>query len=252
MNLPTFNQFVIAWLILAVLLFPLLLKITAPYGRHIKKNWGPVINNRAGWIIMELPALLVFAYFFLIGNLGKNAISWIFFGFWILHYIHRVLIFPLNIKTKGKKMPVVIMFMAIFFNFVNGYINGYYLGSIKMFNEIDNVFIIRLIIGMLIFLSGLYINWHSDYYLLNLRKPGETDYKIPQKFMFKYVSCPNYFGEILEWTGFVTMTWSLPALAFLIWTAVNLIPRALSHHRWYKSNFEAYPINRKAIFPFIL
>jgi 3-oxo-5-alpha-steroid 4-dehydrogenase 1 len=247
-----FEYFVIAWMALGILIFPILLKITAPYGRHFNKKWGPIINNRAGWIIMESPALLAFGYFFLNSQMNKNPIVWIFFSFWIIHYIHRVLIFPLNIKTKGKKMPVVIMSMAIFFNLVNGYINGYYLGSIFTISGNYNYLILRVVIGALIFLTGLYINWHSDYYLLNLRKPGETDYKIPQKFMFKFVSCPNYFGEIIEWLGFVIMTWSLPAVAFLIWTAVNLIPRALSHHKWYKQYFADYPANRKAIFPFIL
>jgi 3-oxo-5-alpha-steroid 4-dehydrogenase 1 len=49
------------------------------------------------------------------------------------------------------------------------------------------------------------------------------------------------------------MAWNLPALSFAVWTAVNLIPRALDHHKWYKSYFkEEYPKQRKAVIPFLL
>jgi steroid 5-alpha reductase family enzyme len=70
--------------------------------------------------------------------------------------------------------------------------------------------------------------------------------------LFRYVSCPNFLGEILEWTGFAIMTWSPAALAFAVWTLVNLVPRALDHHNWYRSRFEDYPPGRKALIPFVL
>ena len=70
--------------------------------------------------------------------------------------------------------------------------------------------------------------------------------------MFRYVSCPNHFGEIVEWAGFAVMCWNLPALSFAVWTAGNLIPRALSHHRWYRERFPDYPPERKAVIPFVL
>ena len=91
----------------------------------------------------------------------------------------------------------------------------------------------------------------SDEILFNLRKENDG-YKIPQNFLYKYISCPNYFGEIIEWAGFAIMVWSLPALSFLLWTMFNLIPRAVAHHKWYHSKFSDYPKERKAVIPFIL
>jgi 3-oxo-5-alpha-steroid 4-dehydrogenase 1 len=63
------------------------------------------------------------------------------------------------------------------------------------------------------------------------------------------VSCPNHLGEIVQWFGFALMAWNLPALSFAVWTAANLIPRAVVHHRWYRAHFSEYPAGRRAVVP---
>lgn len=239
-----------SWIGLAILLFPILLRITAPYGRHTKSTWGPLVSNRWGWVIMELPALLIFPILFFVGDGPKTYVTWLFLGLWLLHYTNRTLVFPLRTRTKGKKMPLTIVLMAICFNGMNGYLNGYYMGFMADYGE-SYLADPRMMIGFAIFAVGLLINWQSDAILLNLRKPGETGYKIPKKGLFRYISCPNHLGEIIEWAGFAVMTWSLPTLSFALWTAVNLIPRALDHHRWYRKKFPDYPKERKAIIPFL-
>jgi steroid 5-alpha reductase family enzyme len=103
-----------------------------------------------------------------------------------------------------------------------------------------------------LFALGVYINIQSDNILLNLRKPGESGYKIPYGGMFRYVSSPNYLGEIIEWTGYALACWSLPALSFAVWTIANLVPRAIAHHRWYQRQFSDYPAERKALIPFVI
>ena len=52
------------------------------------------------------------------------------------------------------------------------------------------------------FRAGMWINIQSDGILRNLRKPGETNYKIPKGGLFRYVSGANFLGEIAEWSGF--------------------------------------------------
>ena len=54
----TFNIIVMSWTILGLAVLPILFFIKAPYGRHIKKEWKPLINNRLGWFIMELPSVV--------------------------------------------------------------------------------------------------------------------------------------------------------------------------------------------------
>ena len=145
-------------------------------------------------------------------------------------------------------MPLVIVGSAIFFNCMNAGLNGYFLAHFESYG-LDSFYQWNFILGLSLFILGFMINQKSDHILIHLRKPGETSYKIPTGFLFKYVSCPNLFGELVQWTGFVIMAWNLPALSFLIWTGANLLPRALGHHKWYKNHFPEYPKNRKTMIP---
>jgi hypothetical protein len=201
---------------------------------------------------MELPAFAVFGTFIILGRSNINQVIWIFFGFWIIHYFHRVFIFPFMIRTKGKKMPLIIVLFAIFFNCINGFINGYWFGFLSPPYPVSWLYDPRFIIGVIFFISGFILNKISDQTLLKLRSIKDTGYLIPRGGLFNYISCPNFFGEIIEWTGFAIMTWCLPGFSFAFWTAVNLIPRALDHHKWYKQTFPDYPPNRKAVIPFLL
>jgi hypothetical protein len=252
MTVENYYLFLWIWTAVAVVIFPLLLKVTAPYGRHSRKGWGPMIPNRLGWVVMELPSLILFVLFFWYGPNVQNHISLIFFLLYTLHYTNRSLIFPFRTHTGHKKMPLIITVFAIIFNLVNGSLNGYYFGSIAGEYGPDWIVDLRFIVGSVLFVSGAYINIRSDNILLSLRKNSSNGYAIPNGGFFRYVSCPNFFGEILEWGGFAVMTWSPAALAFFVWTIVNLIPRALDHHRWYRERFTNYPSQRKALFPYIL
>jgi len=246
-----FQAILLIWAGIAIGVFFLLLKITAPYGRHANANWGPLISNKWGWLFMELPVLIVLWLNLFPHFNSINPVSFIMIGLFCLHYVNRIFIFPFRIHTKGKKMPLIIMLSAVCFNLVNGFSIGYYFSHFAKYSG-DWFADPRFIIGIILFFSGLYINVKSDNLLIHLRKSGETDYKIPKGWLFEKISCPNLFGELLEWFGFAILCWNLPALVFLTWTAANLVPRALSHHRWYKEKFSNYPPGRKAMIPFFV
>jgi len=252
MNTFPFYLIVKIWIGIALIMIPILLSITAPYGRHSRRDWGPMIPNRLGWIIMELPSIIMFITFFLVGPNQMSIPLLIFFLLYVIHYTNRSIIFPLRTHTSRKLMPLLIVVLAIFFNLINGFLNGYYFGFITQGYSIEWLYDIRFILGFLMFMSGMIINLKYDNMLLALRKSSKNGYSIPTGGLFKYVSCPNFLGEILEWTGFAIMTWSPAALAFLIWTMVNLIPRAIDHHKWYRGRFEEYPAERKALIPYLL
>lgn len=240
------EKLIIYWIALGLVIFPINLIFKAPYGRHSSKKWGIMIDNRLGWIIMELPALVLCPFVYFLFESTYN-LSLLFISIWILHYFNRTIIYPLRIKTKGKKMPLTIACSAFFFNVINGFFNGYFIALINI--EFLNYLLIYF--GLFLFLVGFFINVYSDNKLIKLRRNNEG-YQIPNGGFFNYISCPNFFGEIIEWLGFSIMTFNLASLSFLIWTCCNLVPRSLAHHKWYLNKFEKYPKNRKAIFPFLL
>ena len=92
-------------------------------------------------------------------------------------FIYRSCIYPF-LMIGGKPTPVYIMSLALLFCTVNGYIQAR--GAVLFSTYPDNWFtVVRLVVGLCLFWLGLGINIHSDHVLRNLRKPGETGYKIP-------------------------------------------------------------------------
>ena len=246
MTLETFNTICFIWGIVAVLTFVLLQFVSAPYGRHIRKGWGPEISNKLGWLIMEFPSFGIILYFFI--NSNQSNYAGLLSLLWLFHYFNRTFIFPFRIRTNGKKIPIIIVLSAIFFNCINAGLNGFFFSTFETYTE-NSFFNWNFFMGISFFIVGFLVNQISDYKLINLRKPGELGYKIPKGFLFNSVSCPNLLGELIQWLGFAIMAWNFPATSFLVWTAANLIPRAIGHHNWYKKHFDDYPKNRGALLP---
>jgi len=252
MNEVTLHYWV-AWGLIAValLVFVSLFFVVAPYGRHTRAGWGVMISNRAGWMLMESPAALAFACIYALGAHALEPVPLALAAMWLTHYVHRAFIYPLRLKAAQKPMPLSVAAMAITFNLLNAYVNARWVSQFGHY-ELSWFGDPRFIIGVVLFATGMAINIHSDDILLALRQPGETGYKIPHGGAYRWVSAPNYFGELIEWGAWAMATWSLAGLSFFLFTAANLVPRALSHHRWYKQTFPDYPPERRAVLPWLL
>ena len=241
------------WLALAAVVFFALLAVQAPYGRYARSGWGPTVGATLGWVLMELPAVLVPAVLFVAGG-RTTAAAVVFLAMWQLHYVQRTFIFPFRLRG-ARRTPWSVVAMGAGFNVGNGYLNARVLFTLGPAHPTSWLYSPQFLIGALIFATGLALNLHSDGLLRRLRRSGEgTDatYKIPRGGLFRWVSCPNYLGEILEWIGWAIATATLAGWSFAAWTAANLVPRALAHHRWYRQRFPDYPRQRKALIPWLL
>ena len=228
-----------------------LLFLTAPYGRYVRRGWGPSVRARWAWIIMELPAVFVIFLVALTGN-SDTVFPVFFLVLWEIHYVYRTFLYPSLMRSAKKEFPASLVLMAIIFNAANGYVNGWHLFRSNIIYSLEWAYDIRFIIGIILYICGFIIHVNSDGILRNLRQNGDTEYKVPQGGVFSLVSAPNYFGEMVQWFGWALATWSLAGLAFAAFTAANLLPRALSHHTWYKNTFPGYPKKRRAVIPFLL
>ena len=250
-ELSIFNILLITVFAVSLFVFILLFFISAPYGRHSRKGWGITLKAKFGWFLMEFPSFAIIIILFFIGNKKINPVAIVFLIYWSVHYFHRTMVYPFMMRGGNKKIPALILAFALIFNFINAYLNGRYLYFFSNPYPIHWFIDARFIIGTILFITGMFINIQSDYILLKLRRQGDSSYIIPYSGFFRFVSSPNYFGEIIEWIGWAILTWSLAGLAFAVFTIANLVPRAYSNHKWYKNKFLAYPKDRKALIPFI-
>jgi 3-oxo-5-alpha-steroid 4-dehydrogenase 1 len=234
----------------ALVVFILLFFVSAPYGKFLRKGWGPSIHSKWAWMLMEFASPALITYFFLT-SVQKSLPEYFFIIFWMAHYIDRTFIYPFTQSGRGKPYPIILVCMAFIFNCLNGFVNGYGVFYLTMYS--NSWFLTwQFLVGVLIFISGFIINKTADEQLRRMRNHNTVEYLLPRGWLFNYISSPHYFGEIIEWAGWAVMTWSVPGFAFFVFTFANLFPRAIASHKWYISNFPDYPKERRAIIPFII
>ncbi|XP_062578457.1 3-oxo-5-alpha-steroid 4-dehydrogenase 1-like isoform X1 [Saccostrea cucullata] len=252
LDLEVFNFLSYNLLFFGIVVVIVLQFLNTPYGRYARGGWGVDVNAKLAWFVQEIPAFLVpvLLIYCVEGPKITHIPNKILLGLFLLHYFQRSIIYPLLIRG-GKPTPLIPFLLAFAFCACNGYLQAGYIikyadfGSEWMWNW-------RFYLGICLFFMGMFTNLQADHILRNLRKPGETGYKIPRGGMFEYVSGANFLGEILEWFGFALANGSLSAFSFFFFTLCNIGPRACHHHQWYKQKFEDYPQERKALIPFII
>ena len=249
--MENFYIFLFIWVAIGLITFVYLFYENAPYGRHIKDGWGIKIPARFGWVVMESPCVILMVALALIVREQLEMIHKIFLCIWLTHYIHRTFIYPFVIEMTNPKMPISIALSAFFFNVINVSIQAFGIFYFTQYSE-DWFMSPAFLIGLSIFLFGMFINIKSDYIINSMKRNKGPGYHLPNQFLYKYLSAPNYFGEIIEWLGWAILTFSISGFVFLIWVIANLFPRAIAHHKWYIDKFDNYPKERKAIIPGII
>ena len=248
-----FNALLVAVFASALITVLLLLFVNAPYGRHQSSGWGPTIPVRLGWVLMESPASLVFFYFYFSGAQAWQPVPLLLMLMWQLHYVHRSFIYPFQIRVKpGSRTTALVIALGSLYCGINGYLNGAYISHYADHLTQDWLTDPRFIGGGVLFAFGYFLNKQSDRILRALRQNNPGEYQIPYGLGFRWVSMPNYLGEIITWSGFALASWSLAGLSFVVFTMANLVPRALANHRWYQETFSDYPKDRRAVIPYIL
>lgn len=223
----------------------------APYGRHYEKKEARLftVNDRLAWRIFESPTLIISVYyaFYYFDSLPVGNL--VLIGFYIFHYIYRVVIFPFSIPKDTYKHPEYIALLGVLFNIVNAYMLSYSILFEVDFPQLDKA-LMGLGVGM--FVSGLCVNAYHDRTLLKMKEANKGQYVNPQFGLFRYVVNPNYLGEFIEWSGFFLICQHFSCFVFAMFTFCNLFPRSLSNRRWYIAKFGKEAESKKAFFPFLV
>lgn len=249
-----FNVFLAIMAAIAVIVFVALHFVEAGYGIMYSRQWGPSIPNRIGWVLMEAPVFIVMAILWYASARRAETAPLVMFLLFELHYFQRSFIFPLLIKGRSR-MPLSIIIMGITFNTLNALMQGgwiFYVSAPDRY-PVSWLWSWQFIAGTAIFFAGMAINIHSDHIIRHLRRPGDTKHYLPRGGMFRYVTSANYFGEVVEWTGFAILTWSWAGAVFALWTFANLAPRAGKIRDRYEAEFgdEFRRLHLRRIIPYI-
>ena len=256
MNHDFFHQFLIGMSFVAFLVLVALYFIKAGYGMFRTSSWGFSIHNKWAWVLMEAPVFIMMFVLWARSGVGFSIPVYIFFLLFQLHYFQRSFIFPFLMRGHSQ-MPVVILLMGVLFNVLNGLMQAgglFYFPADAAGYALGWAYFARphAWMGICLFFVGMGINLHSDRVIRHLRKPGDTRHYLPAGGMYRYVTAANYFGELVEWTGFAILTGSPAAWVFVWWTFANLVPRAHAIHRHYCEEFGAEAVGaRKRIIPFV-
>ena len=254
-SLEFFNNFLFIMALVGAIVFVALFFVDAGYGKMRTEKWGPAINNKVGWFLMEAPVFVVMCYLWAISEHRFQSPLWDFFLIFQFHYFQRSFVFPFLLKGNSK-MPVIIMALSVMWNLINGYVQGYWLFHLAPTYRpysADWFSSWQFITGVCVFFLGWIINMHSDYVIRHLRQPGDTNHYLPKKGMYRFVTSANYLGEITEWLGWAIMTWSWAGALFFWFSCCNLVPRANSIYYKYMAEFpdEFDRKKLKRIIPFI-
>lgn len=250
-----FYSFLWAMSVVALFVFVALYFVKAGYGMFRTSSWGLSINNKLAWMLMEAPVFVVMFWLWGRSGVGFSMPVYVFFLLFQLHYLQRSFIFPFLMKGKSR-MPLAIMVMGIVFNVQNGMMQAgglFYFAPEGLYDGGMDYFLKpHAVAGLLLFVVGMGINLHSDHVIRHLRRPGDTKHYLPARGLYRYVTSANYFGELVEWTGFAILTASPAAWVFVWWTFANLVPRADAIHKRYREEFGDEAVGRrKRVIPFI-
>ena len=123
LTLPFFHRFLTGMIVAGIVIFFFLCFIDAGYGQHIDRRWGKAISNRVGWVIMELPVVVLFFLYWITSDRILAVTPLVFFLLFNLHYCQRTFVFPLLIRGKDR-MPWSIVLFGMLFNTANAYMQG--------------------------------------------------------------------------------------------------------------------------------
>lgn len=173
------------------------------------------------------------------------------------HFIKRELESMFLHRFSSATMPAKNIFVnCSYYWLLNGLFIGYFLFSPKYTEPNFSSLVYNTLVSS--FTIAEIFNFFCHLHLRNLRPAGTKVRGIPKGFGFDFVSCANYFWEIVAWASIAGLSKCVPAYIFLAASGYILSKWSKARHRKYLKEFDgkegrpAYPKNRKALIPFLI
>ena len=221
------------------------------------KDLGPQIAFRpvyifeyAGpWLIYILFAMRLLPVYGDKANIPLNINQKVAFLLWMVHYSKRLLETIFVHEFGTLTMPIFNLFKncAYYWGFAAAV--GW---NVNIPRE-DALPSWHLIVGFPWFCVFMILNFICHMRLKYMRPKGTNAFVIPHGGLFEYITCPNYFCEIMTWFGFNILTGFTPfGVAFNIVGTLQMLQWATQRKAKFVKLFgDEWPKKRWVLFPFI-
>ena len=85
LSVQAFNLFLVIMAVIAVVVFVCLFHVDAGYGKFYGPQWGPSVDNRLGWMLMEAPVFIAMLLLWWFSGRREDPVRLVFLLLFELH-----------------------------------------------------------------------------------------------------------------------------------------------------------------------
>lgn len=232
------------------------------------KYLGPQIKWKNVFLIEYIGPIIIHLFFYHFVKLTKGikyslTVQTSFYMI-LIHFIKREFETLFVHKFSNETMPIFNLYKNSFHYWILGGLLisffSYYYESVENKNEIvkflfyiNNLNEWKIFLLMILWLYAEISNYIIHVKLSMIRKNNPKQYDIPHGYGFKWVSCPNYFFEILSWFSYSMLIGNWTAWLFFAISFIQMWIWSKKKHKRYLLIFgDKYKkYNRKILIPHV-
>lgn len=258
-HIPTFNGSLAHWVVLVFLASSPLLFIgeatgwtSFGYSKFADRDKGAALPSRVGMFLIYFPAAVLVWVPLLVREVELSTWHLLVATLVSLHFGKRCLeVLFLHRYSGVMNLGSIVMICGMYSAqaLILGEVAATAVGEGGM---ATTGFETWMIVGLVLWVIGTGLNFQHHRLLANLRKPGETEYKVPSGGLFGLVACPHYLAELIGWWGYALIFHHIAGVMLWVVMAMYLAGRAHATLRWYRERLgDRVPANWKRLVPFI-
>lgn len=209
------------------------------------KDLGPQVGYKTVFFWEYFGPLFVYSLFYLFprqfypwsedGRKVTYPAQTLAFFYWSFHYAKRIFETFFVHRFSHATMPVFNLFRNCSYYWFFGAFVSYFVNHPLYTPVPENRAYAALIFSVICQLS----NFYCHIILRGLRSSDDKGgYQIPRGFLFNYITCANYFTEILGWVGFNIATQTVAGVIFMIAGGYQMAMWAIAKHKRLRRVFD--------------
>ncbi len=256
--IPEFNGSLAHWMtIIIAFAFPVFYAAEATgwfslgYSKFARQQQRYSVPSRLGMFLIYFPAIVIYPAVYYGGGAPESTWHTIAMVLVLAHFAKRCLETLFVHKYSGVMNGWTVLVVGSLYSTL-----AWLLAEVATHDVTPELveaegFEDLLVVGLAIWTVGQLLNYWHHRLLANLRKPGETGYKLPRGGLFRFVACPHYFAEVIAWVGYALFFHHISGAVLTVFMASYLMGRSHNTVKWYRNKLGEVPPGWRRMIPFI-